>query len=104
MADFPLMTNHGTFIISGIERVIVPQLARSYGVFFTESDIKGRKFLVQKSFLQEEHGLKSNQMLKEVFSLELIERESFPQQLCFEFLEQKMIIQLKNFLQMINLP
>jgi DNA-directed RNA polymerase subunit beta len=43
MADFPLMTSHGTFIISGIERVIVPQLARSYGVFFTASDVKGRK-------------------------------------------------------------
>ena len=28
MTDFPLMTEHGTFIISGIERVIVPQLAR----------------------------------------------------------------------------
>ncbi len=44
MADFPLMTSHGTFIVSGIERVIVPQLARSYGVFFTASEIKGRKF------------------------------------------------------------
>ena len=43
MADFPLMTSHGTFIISGIERVIVPQLARSYGVFFTASEVKGRK-------------------------------------------------------------
>ena len=43
MADFPMMTSHGTFIISGIERVIVPQLARSYGVFFTETEVKGRK-------------------------------------------------------------
>ncbi|MDP2651014.1 MAG: DNA-directed RNA polymerase subunit beta, partial [bacterium] len=43
MADFPLMTNHGTFIISGIERVIVPQLARSFGVFFTAQDIKGKR-------------------------------------------------------------
>ena len=43
MADFPLMTSHGTFIISGIERVIVPRLARSYGVFFTATDVKGRK-------------------------------------------------------------
>lgn len=43
MADFPLMTPHGTFVISGIERVIVPQLARSYGVFFTEDEIRGRK-------------------------------------------------------------
>lgn len=48
MADFPLMTSHGTFIITGIERVIVPQLARSYGVFFTESEIKGRKLFGAK--------------------------------------------------------
>jgi DNA-directed RNA polymerase subunit beta len=43
IADFPLMTSHGTFIISGIERVVVPQLARSFGVFFTSQDIKGKK-------------------------------------------------------------
>lgn len=42
MADFPLMTSHGTFIISGIERVVVPQLARSFGVFFTSQMIRGR--------------------------------------------------------------
>ena len=42
LADVPLMTEHGTFIINGIERVIVPQLARSYGIFFTVSDVKGR--------------------------------------------------------------
>ncbi len=48
MADFPLMTSHGTFIISGIERIIVPQLARSYGVFFTATEIKGRKFFGAK--------------------------------------------------------
>ncbi len=41
MADFPLMTNHGTFVISGIERVVVPQLARSFGVFFTSQEIRG---------------------------------------------------------------
>jgi len=43
MADFPLMTSHGTFVVSGIERVIVPQLARSTGVSFTSQDIKGKK-------------------------------------------------------------
>jgi DNA-directed RNA polymerase subunit beta len=43
MADMPLMTDHGTFIISGIERVIVPQLARSFGVFFTSQEVKGKK-------------------------------------------------------------
>src|SRR3989338_8083770 len=43
LADFPIMTNHGTFIISGIERVIVPQLARSFGVFFTSDEVKGKR-------------------------------------------------------------
>ena len=42
MADLPLMTPHGTFIISGIERVVVPQLARSTGVSFTSQEIKGK--------------------------------------------------------------
>ena len=42
LADFPMMTSHGTFIINGVERVIVPQLARSYGVFFTSDEVKGK--------------------------------------------------------------
>jgi len=48
MAEFPLMTAHGTFIINGVERVIVPQLARSFGVFFTESEGKNRKYFGAK--------------------------------------------------------
>ncbi len=48
LADFPLMTAHGTFIINGIERVLVPQLARSFGVFFSSNDIKGRKYFGAK--------------------------------------------------------
>ncbi len=43
LADFPLMTEHGTFVINGVERVIVPQLARSYGVFFTSDEVKGKR-------------------------------------------------------------
>src|SRR3989344_888769 len=36
LSDFPLMTSRGTFVINGVERVIVSQLARSFGVYFTE--------------------------------------------------------------------
>ncbi|MDO8565383.1 MAG: DNA-directed RNA polymerase subunit beta, partial [bacterium] len=43
MADLPLMTSHGTFVISGIERVVVPQLARSTGASFTAQEVKGKK-------------------------------------------------------------
>ena len=36
MGDFPLMTDSGTFIINGAERVIVSQIVRSPGVYFDE--------------------------------------------------------------------
>ena len=48
MSDFPLMTSHGTFIINGIERVVVPQLMRSFGIFFNDKDIKGKKYFGAK--------------------------------------------------------
>jgi DNA-directed RNA polymerase subunit beta len=44
MADFPMMTDHGTFVINGVERVIVPQLARSFGVLFTSEEVKGKQY------------------------------------------------------------
>jgi DNA-directed RNA polymerase subunit beta len=37
MGDFPVMTNKGTFIINGTERVVVSQLVRSPGVYFATS-------------------------------------------------------------------
>jgi len=40
MGDIPLMTEHGTFIINGVERVVVSQMHRSPGVFFDHD--KGR--------------------------------------------------------------
>lgn len=44
MGDFPMMTESGTFIINGAERVIVSQLVRSPGVYFAEEvDKSGNK-------------------------------------------------------------
>ncbi len=43
LTDLPLITDRGTFIINGVERVIVSQLIRSPGVFFTADYIKGKK-------------------------------------------------------------
>ncbi len=45
MGDFPLMTEQGTFIINGAERVIVSQLVRSPGVYYNESIDKTGKRL-----------------------------------------------------------
>jgi DNA-directed RNA polymerase subunit beta len=48
LTDIPMMTEHGTFIINGVERVIVPQLARSYGIFFTAAESKGKTYFGAK--------------------------------------------------------
>jgi DNA-directed RNA polymerase subunit beta len=53
MGDFPMMTNRGTFIINGTERIVVSQLVRSPGVYFDvspdktspEKDIVGAKMI-----------------------------------------------------------
>ena len=46
--NFPLITNRGTFILNGVERVIVSQLIRSPGVFFTASSFYGKKLFGAK--------------------------------------------------------
>lgn len=44
LGDVPVMTNRGTFIINGIERVVVSQLIRSAGAFFTAENVRGRRY------------------------------------------------------------
>lgn len=44
LGDFPLMTDRGTFIVNGIERVVVSQLIRSAGVFFTSENFRARNY------------------------------------------------------------
>jgi DNA-directed RNA polymerase subunit beta len=48
LADIPLMTSHGSFVINGIERVIVAQLIRSYGVFVASEEVKGKEYFGAK--------------------------------------------------------
>lgn len=43
LGDFPVMTPRGTFIINGVERVVVSQLVRSAGAFFTAENVRGRR-------------------------------------------------------------
>lgn len=44
LGDFPLMTPRGTFVINGVERVVVSQLVKSPGVFFTGEALRGRNW------------------------------------------------------------
>ncbi len=51
MGDFPLMTNKGTFIINGAERVVVNQLIRSSGVYFDEERTKDGRRLISANII-----------------------------------------------------
>jgi DNA-directed RNA polymerase subunit beta len=44
LGDLPVMTKRGTFIINGVERVIVSQLVRSAGAFFSAEVVRGRRY------------------------------------------------------------
>ena len=44
LGEFPVMTPRGTFVVNGVERVVVSQLIRSPGVFFTSSFTRGRSW------------------------------------------------------------
>ncbi|MDP6703897.1 MAG: DNA-directed RNA polymerase subunit beta, partial [archaeon] len=48
LTDFPLMTERGTFIINGVERVAIAQLIRSPGAFFTSANWKGKQLFGAK--------------------------------------------------------
>ncbi len=48
MSDFPLMTEDGIFVMNGVERVVIPQLIRSSGVFFTLRHVHGVNYFGAK--------------------------------------------------------
>lgn len=51
MGDFPLMTEKGTFVINGAERVIVSQLVRSPGVYYSQEIDKSGKRLISSTVI-----------------------------------------------------
>ena len=48
LADFPLMTERGTFIVNGVERAAIAQLIRSPGAFFSLESYRGRNLFGAK--------------------------------------------------------
>ncbi len=47
-SDFPVQTDHGTFVINGVERVVVPQLIRSFGVLFSSQVFRCKEYFGAK--------------------------------------------------------
>ncbi len=48
LGDFPLLSSRGTFIINGVERVIISQIIRSSGVFFVAESVRGKNYFGAK--------------------------------------------------------
>ncbi len=48
LGDFPLMTDRGTFVINGVERVVISQIIRSPGIYFTSGMFRGRQLFGAK--------------------------------------------------------
>ena len=48
LGDVPMMTERGTFVINGTERVIIAQILRSPGVFFTENISRDKRYFGAK--------------------------------------------------------
>ncbi len=69
LGDFPAMTERGTFIINGTERVVVNQLARSAGVYLSaELGIPGQEsFLAKYKYRIAVHGSNSTLLRERYF-------------------------------------
>jgi len=51
LGDLPVMTERGTFVVNGVERVVISQLVRSAGAFFTAEFNRGRRYYGAKVIL-----------------------------------------------------
>ncbi|MBE0414986.1 MAG: DNA-directed RNA polymerase subunit beta [Dehalococcoidia bacterium] len=80
MGDFPLMTPRGTFVINGAERVVVSQLIRSPGVYFTlEEDMaSGRRLCFAKLIPQRGAWLEFETSSKDVISVKVNGKRKVP--------------------------
>jgi DNA-directed RNA polymerase subunit beta len=80
MGDFPLMTKEGTFIINGAERVVVSQLVRSPGVYFTsENDLStGRPLFAAKLIPNRGAWLEFETSNKDLMSVKIDRKRKLP--------------------------
>ncbi|MFC1686412.1 DNA-directed RNA polymerase subunit beta [Patescibacteria group bacterium] len=78
LGDFPVMTNRGTFIINGIERVVVSQIIRSAGVFFTSDFLNGKEIFGAKIIPNRGAWLEIETDAKNVISVKIDRRRKVP--------------------------
>ena len=72
------MTERGTFVINGTERVVVSQLIRSAGVFFTAEQNAGRNYYGAKFIPAAVHGLSSETASNGAIYVKIDRRRKLP--------------------------
>src|SRR5919112_5368833 len=80
MGDFPTMTDQGTFIINGAERVVVSQLVRSPGVYYTatEDPATGRMLYAAKVIPNRGAWLEFETSNKDLLSVKVDRKRKIP--------------------------
>ena len=76
--EIPLMTNRGTFIINGVEKIVISQLTRSSGVYFTSVNFKGQKLFGARIIPYHGAWLEFETDTAGVISTKLIGKEKLP--------------------------
>src|SRR2546422_5935664 len=89
MGDFAMMTNEGTFIINGTERVVVSQLVRSPGVYFTaaEDPNTGRKLFGAKLIPNRGAWLEIETSAKDLLTVKIDRKRKVPVTVLLKALE-----------------
>lgn len=78
LGEFPLMTGRGTFIINGVERVVVSQIVRSYGVLFVAEGYAGRKLFGAKIIPSRGAWLEFETSSRDVISVKVDRKRKIP--------------------------
>jgi DNA-directed RNA polymerase subunit beta len=80
MGDFPIMTEEGTFIVNGTERVVVSQLVRSPGIYFTSSEDRasGRMLYAAKLIPNRGAWLEIETSAKDVLTVKIDRKRKIP--------------------------
>ncbi len=78
LGEFPLMTNRGTFIINGIERVVISQIVRSYGVLFVSESNAGRLLFGAKVIPSRGAWLEFETSSRDVISVKVDRKRKIP--------------------------
>jgi DNA-directed RNA polymerase subunit beta len=78
LGEFPLMTKNGTFIVNGVERAVVSQIVRSYGVLFTSEQGADRQLFGAKLIPSRGAWLEFETSSRDVISVKVDRKRRIP--------------------------